>query len=79
MPFASRRAQLKLTNKEVEAVTALSQSRSEPAGRVQRAAILLRYHAGETVSDRPEPWYEPTARRTMRGQSLGSGGDAGVI
>ena len=51
MPFASRRAQLKLTNKEVEAVTALSQSRSEPAGRVQRAAILLRYHAGETVSE----------------------------
>ena len=50
MPFVSRRAQLTLTDKEKEAVTALSQSRSEPAGRVQRAAILLRYHAGETVS-----------------------------
>ena len=32
-------------------LTGLSQSRSEPAGRVQRASILLRYHAGETVSE----------------------------
>lgn len=50
MPFVSRRAQLKLSDKETEMLTALSQSRSEPAGRVQRALILLRYHAGETVS-----------------------------
>lgn len=28
----------------------LSQSRSEAAGRTQRAEILLRYHTGETVS-----------------------------
>jgi transposase len=34
----------------MEMLTALSQSRSEPAGRVQRASILLRYHAGDTVS-----------------------------
>jgi len=32
-------------------LTALSLSRSEPAGRVQRASILLRYHVGETVSE----------------------------
>lgn len=32
-------------------LTALAQSRSEPAGRVQRASILLRYRAGETVSE----------------------------
>jgi transposase len=32
-------------------LTALSLSRSEPAGRVQRASILLRYNAGETVSE----------------------------
>lgn len=51
MPFVSRRAQLKLSNKETETLAALSQSRSEPAGRVQRASILLRYHAGETVSE----------------------------
>ena len=51
MPFVSRRAQLKLSNKETEVLTSLSQSRSEPAGRVQRAAILLRYHAGDTVSE----------------------------
>jgi transposase len=51
LPFVSRRAQLKISNKEMETLTALSQSRSEPAGRVQRASILLRYHAGDTVSE----------------------------
>lgn len=50
-PFVSRRAPLKLSKAEVETLTALSQSRSESAGRVQRAAILLRYHAGDTVSE----------------------------
>ena len=51
MPFVSRRAPLKLSKTELETLTALSQSRSESAGRVQRAAILLRYHAGDTVSE----------------------------
>ena len=51
MPFVSRRAQLKLTASEIEKLTALSQSRSQPAGRVQRAAILLRYQSGETISE----------------------------
>lgn len=51
MPFVSRRAQLKLSESEVEALTALTLSRSEPAGRVQRASILLRYRAGATVSE----------------------------
>jgi transposase len=32
-------------------LTALSQSRTEAAGRVRRAAILLRYHASDTVSE----------------------------
>lgn len=32
-------------------LSALSLSRSEPAGRVQRASMLLRYHVGETVSE----------------------------
>lgn len=50
MPFISRRARLRLSNQELEMLTGLAQSRSEPAGRVQRASILLRYHAGETVS-----------------------------
>jgi transposase len=42
---------LKLSNQETEMLTALAQSRSEPAGRVQRASILLRYRAGDTVSE----------------------------
>lgn len=51
MPFVSRRALLRLSNDETEMLTALSQSRSQPAGRVQRASMVLRYHAGETVSE----------------------------
>lgn len=51
MPFVSQRAPLKLSNKEIEMLTALSQSRSEPAGRAQRASIILRYHAGDTISE----------------------------
>jgi len=51
LPFVSRRARLRLSSGEIEMLTALSQSRSEPAGRVQRATILLRYQAGDTVSE----------------------------
>jgi transposase len=50
MPFISRRPKLKLTEEESTWLQQLSQSRSEAAGRVQRAEILLRYHTGETVS-----------------------------
>ena len=51
MPFVSHRAPLRLSPGEVEMLTALSQSRTEAAGRVQRAAILLRYRASDTVSE----------------------------
>ena len=50
MPFVSRRARLRLSDSEIQMLTALWQSRSEPAGRVQRASMVLRYHAGDTVS-----------------------------
>jgi transposase len=50
MPFISRRAKLKLTEEEMTWLEQLAQSRSEAAGRVQRAEVLLRYHTGETVS-----------------------------
>jgi transposase len=50
MPFISRRPKLKLSEEETTWLQQLSQSRSEAAGRVQRAEILLRYHTGETVS-----------------------------
>lgn len=51
MPFLSRRAPLVLNGKERDMLAALSQSRSEPAGRVQRALILLRYSGGDSVSE----------------------------
>jgi transposase len=50
VPFISRRPTLKLAEEEATWLRQLSQSRSEPAGRVQRAEILLRYHGGQTVS-----------------------------
>ena len=50
MPFISRRPTLRLAEEEATWLRQLSQSRSEPAGRVQRAEILLRYHGGQTVS-----------------------------
>ena len=34
---------LAMTGEEIEALTALSRSRTEPAGRVSRAAMLLGY------------------------------------
>jgi transposase len=36
---------------EVEMLTALTRSKTEAAARVRRASILLRYYAGETVSE----------------------------
>src|ERR1022692_4320877 len=51
MPVVSNRAQLRLSQGEVEMLTALSQSRTEAAGRVRGPAILLRYHASDTVSE----------------------------
>lgn len=50
MPFVSQRPKLRLTEEETNWLHQLSQSRSEAAGRVQRAEILLRYYHGETVS-----------------------------
>ena len=51
MPFVSHRALLKLSPGDVEMLTTLSQSRTAAAGRVQRASVLLRYHASDTVSE----------------------------
>ena len=50
MPFASRRARLEISHEDITWLTQLIQSRSEAAGRVQRAEILRRYNRGETVS-----------------------------
>jgi hypothetical protein len=50
LPLVSRRARLKLSGREIKMLTALSQSRIEPAGRVQRASMVSRYRAGDTVS-----------------------------
>jgi transposase len=50
MPFTSQRAPLKLSSEDKQLLTRLSQSRSEPAAKVQRAHMLLRYERGETIS-----------------------------
>ncbi len=51
MPFLSQRAPLALSSDERKMLTALSQSRSASAGQVQRSSILLRYGAGDSVSE----------------------------
>ena len=61
MPFVSRRAQLKLSGSEIEKLTALSQSRSQPAGRVQRASIYCGITREKRFQRSQEPW-ERTGR-----------------
>ncbi len=55
IPFASRRPQLVLADEEIGLLEQLAQSRSEAAGRVQRAEMWLRYDPGETVSSIAAP------------------------
>ena len=43
-----RAVELAMTGEEIEALTALSRSRTEPAGRVSRAVMLLGYR-GEAI------------------------------
>jgi len=50
MPFKRQRPQLILTDQEREELTRLSRSRTEPTARVERAAILLAYAQGDSVS-----------------------------
>ena len=50
MPFVSHRAPLRLSPSELEMLTSLSQSRTEAVARVQRASMLLRYNANESIS-----------------------------
>lgn len=46
MPFLSRRSKLQLTDKEIENLTSLSNSRTAPLREVERAKILLLTHQG---------------------------------
>ena len=50
MPFVSRRPQLQLSSKELEALNKISHSRTEGLSRVERAKMLLAYYDGKSVS-----------------------------
>lgn len=50
MPFKRQRPDLVLTKQEREELSRLSRSRTEPAARVERAAMLLAYATNESVS-----------------------------
>lgn len=50
MPFESRRAKLSLTDAEHAELSRLCRSRTVPAARVERAAMLLAYAAGDSIS-----------------------------
>lgn len=50
MPFRSQKAKLHLQKDELQRLEVIARSRTEGLARVERAKILLAYHAGETVS-----------------------------
>ena len=50
MPFQSQRPKLVLSEQEREELSRLSRSRTEPTARVERAAVLLAYTAGSSIS-----------------------------
>jgi len=51
MAGKSKRSKLVLTSDEVSQLQQLRQSRTAPWREVQRAQILWRYHAGETITE----------------------------
>ena len=51
MPFQSTRPKLMLNENELKSLKAISKSRSESSGRVERAKILLEYNEGGSVSE----------------------------
>jgi hypothetical protein len=82
MKFVSRRPKLKLSEEEVGWRERRSQSRSEPAGRVERAEILLGYcteglgHSRRTPD--PSTDVERCMARTLEpGGTRGAAGPAG--
>lgn len=50
MPFTSKRPKLQLTDQERSWLVRMAASRSEAHAKVERARMLLRYYAGETIS-----------------------------
>ncbi len=50
MPFQSQRASLELGDDTFATLDSISRSRTEPAHRVERSKIILRYAAGVTIS-----------------------------
>lgn len=51
MPFQSIRPKLALNDDDLRTLRAISKSRTEPSGRVERAKILLEYYDGATISE----------------------------
>ena len=51
MPFQSTRSRLALSEDELNTLRAISKSRTEPSGRVERAKIILEYHGGAAISE----------------------------
>ena len=60
---------LAMTGEEIEALTALSRSRTEPAGRVSRAAMLLGYRGEAIVLCRGTKTWRASSRRCSAASS----------
>ena len=60
---------LAMTGEEIEALTALSRSRTEPAGRVSRAAMLLGYREKPSFVCRGTKTWRASIRRCSAASS----------
>src|SRR5882672_3430361 len=75
-----RAVELAMTDAEIERLTALSRSRTEPASRVSRAQMLLASRESFVLCGGAKSWGPPSDGSALRGAGAGlwaAGGDRG--
>src|SRR6478609_8941909 len=75
-----RAVELAMTCEEIERLTALSRSRTEPASRLSRAQMLLAYRENPSFFGGATSWGSPSNGSALRGVGAGlwaAGGDRG--
>lgn len=75
-----RVVELAMTCEEIERLTALSRSRTEPASRVSRAQMLLAYRENPSFCAVGQRWGSSSNGSALRGAGAGlwaAGGDRG--
>src|SRR3979490_2547241 len=78
MAGGRRAVELAMTDEEIERLTALSRSRTEPAGRVSRAQMLLAYRENPSFcGGGAKSWGSPSNGSALRGAGAGRWATAG--